>query len=130
MSRLCLSVARLHCCWSSSTAKMVLKKAAERGLLTLMEEECKGGPGAWFLWGTPMKHRVRELVLHIGANKERIKLKMILSQQCLLCSRKPQVELQLVLYRCFSHDNKALGADSVFCCESKLRSITSQTGMG
>jgi len=86
----------------------------------LVEEKCRGGPGASFLWGTPMARHVRELALIIGVNKERIKVEIILSQQCFLCANKPWGQLQLVLYRCSRHENEALGADIMFCCESKL----------
>lgn len=112
-----------------SISNMVLKRAAERGLLTLMEKEHRGAPEAWFLWATSITHHARDLVLILGVNKKRIKLETILSQQCFLCARKSKEELQLVLYRCFRHENKALGAENMFCCKSKLQNITSPTSM-
>lgn len=71
------------------TSNLVLQRAAERDLLTLVEEGHRGGPGACFLWGTPMKRHVRECVLIGGVNREKIRVEMIVSQQCFLCGRKP-----------------------------------------
>lgn len=73
----------------ASTSNLVLQRAAERDLLTLVKEGHRGGPGACFLWGTPVKHHVRERVLIGGVNREKFRLEMIVSQQCFLCGRKP-----------------------------------------